>query len=63
METLLGHPYGATQGLDTPEEEASNLGSLVAATKIAARVQAAGDLVDWLGTAKIALQVGLIRLD
>lgn len=56
MESLLGHPQGIIHSLEQLEDgEGSS--SLVALTKVAARIQAAGELVDWLGTAKIALQV------
>jgi len=58
VETLLSHPQGVIHGVEAVggrEEESS---SLVATMKAGARAQAAGSLVDWLGTAKIALQVG-----
>ena len=58
-ESLLGHSHGIIHGLE-PLEDADRSGSLVATVKIAARIQAAGELVDWLGTAKIALQVSLL---
>ena len=54
---MLAHPHGVIHSMESSEDNESNSGSLVATTRIAARVQAAGDLVDWLGTAKIALQV------
>lgn len=60
VETLLSHPQGVIHGVEAvggTEEESS---SLVATMKAGARVQAAGSLVDWLGTAKIALQVEVL---
>ena len=56
VESLLGHCQGIIHSLE-PLEDADGSGSLVGVTKVAARVQAAGELIDWLGTARIALQV------
>lgn len=58
VESLLGHRQGIIHSLE-PLEEADGSGSLVGVTKVAARIQAAGELIDWLGTARIALQVTL----
>lgn len=58
VESLLGHPQGVVHGLE--EVEVGEEEGLVGTMKAAARAQAAGSLVDWLGTAKIALQVGPI---
>ena len=59
VESLLGHRQGIIHGLE-PLEGADGSGSLVGVAKIAARIQAAGELADWLGTARIALQVSLL---
>lgn len=58
VESLLGHRQATIHSLE-PLEDADGSGSLVGTTKVAARIQAAGELVDWLGTARIALQVSL----
>lgn len=58
VETLMSHPQGAAEDLSPPEAE--NPASLVTTVKAAARAQRASALVDWLGTAKTALQVGAL---
>ena len=56
VETLLSHPQGVIRGLE-PLEEDREAASLAHTMKQAARAQSAGAIADWLGTAKIALQV------
>jgi len=57
VETLLSHPQGVVHGLEEVEGAEEGGGGLVGTMKAGARAQAAGSMVDWLGTAKIALQV------
>ena len=57
VETLLSHPQGVIRGLEPLEQEDGEAASLARTMKQAARAQSAGAIADWLGTAKIALQV------
>lgn len=58
MKIILSHPQSAIQKYAISEEDESEQ-SLLATIKAASRVQAAGSLLDWLGAARIALQVGV----
>lgn len=58
VETLLSHPQGVIKSLERQDGGSEQSASLMATIKEAARAQSAGLRVDWLGTAKIALQVG-----
>ena len=55
IEILLNHPQSIIHRLEAAPEDASH--SMLATIQEAARVQHAGSLVDWLGAARIALQV------